>query len=197
MPIFQWVNASLTTASTTTAPTHSAFGNGTAAGTSCDQSRLFQPLQVQHYISQPATIIAGDFWQLGSIIWQGEIDVTPAQYFDLAKNRAVHVRERTAEETRQLAERQQAYIAERHEVALRSLELLLSNLTAAQRESFEARRWFVVEGGRSKQRYRIRDAGHARQHRRPRWQAHHASPLLSLRPFDSDLRQYAGAEAHA
>lgn len=42
----------------------------------------------------------------------------------------------------------------------RSLELLLAHLSPAQRETFERNKWFVVEGGKSKQRYRIRDAGH-------------------------------------
>jgi hypothetical protein len=46
---------------------------------------------------------------------------------------------------------------ERSEAAkARALALLLSHLTPAQRQTFEANKWFIVEGGRSKTRYRIR-----------------------------------------
>jgi hypothetical protein len=46
---------------------------------------------------------------------------------------------------------------ERSEAArTRAHALLLSHLTPAQRQTFEANKWFVVEGGRSKTRYRIR-----------------------------------------
>lgn len=37
----------------------------------------------------------------------------------------------------------------------RAKELLLSKLTPAQRKTFEEHKWFIVEGGRSKTRYRI------------------------------------------
>ncbi|WP_456679452.1 hypothetical protein [Bradyrhizobium sp. S3.7.6] len=46
------------------------------------------------------------------------------------------------------------------EAVARSRELLLAHLTPAQRETFEKNKWFIVEGGLSKQHYRIRDAGH-------------------------------------
>lgn len=38
----------------------------------------------------------------------------------------------------------------------RAKELLLANLTPTQKETFEKNEWFIVEGGKSKQRYRIR-----------------------------------------
>jgi hypothetical protein len=38
----------------------------------------------------------------------------------------------------------------------RAHALLLSHLTPAQRQTFETNKWFVVEGGRSKTRYRVR-----------------------------------------
>lgn len=38
----------------------------------------------------------------------------------------------------------------------RAKELLLTHLTPAQKETFEKNKWFIVEGGKSKQRYRIR-----------------------------------------
>jgi hypothetical protein len=41
----------------------------------------------------------------------------------------------------------------------RARSLLLSHLNEEQRRTFEQNKWFVVEGGRTKQRYRIRDKG--------------------------------------
>ena len=42
----------------------------------------------------------------------------------------------------------------------RAHEFLLDHLTPEQRKSFEKNRFFVIEGGKSKTKYRIRDAGH-------------------------------------
>ncbi|MCK1670339.1 hypothetical protein [Bradyrhizobium sp. 150] len=57
---------------------------------------------------------------------------------------------------------QAATIRHQHAAAARerSRELLLAHLTSAQRETFAKNKWFIVEGGLSKQRYRIRDTGH-------------------------------------
>jgi hypothetical protein len=38
-------------------------------------------------------------------------------------------------------------------------QLLLEHLTSEQRETVEKNGWFVIEGGRSKKRYRIRSSG--------------------------------------
>ncbi len=46
------------------------------------------------------------------------------------------------------------------DVQQRARELLLQHLTPGQRESFLTNKFFVVEGGRSKRRYRIEDLGH-------------------------------------
>ena len=58
-------------------------------------------------------------------------------------------------------ERQETIIS-RHwiEARKRADELLLSQLTSEQRETFKRNKWFVVEGGKSKQRYRIRAVDH-------------------------------------
>lgn len=42
----------------------------------------------------------------------------------------------------------------------RAQELLLSHLTAEQKQTFAKNKWFLVEGGKSGQRYRIRSADH-------------------------------------
>jgi len=43
-----------------------------------------------------------------------------------------------------------------HAAAARARELLIEHLTAEQRETYQRHGFFVVEGGRSKQKYRIR-----------------------------------------
>lgn len=99
---------------------------------------------------------------------QGIVWVTPQQYFHLAQTRVPIYWERTAEQQRLLEEQaavRAAFIQEQQEKAAavreRARQLLLSHLTPAQRATFEANRWFVVTGGQSQQRYRIRDSGHA------------------------------------
>lgn len=42
------------------------------------------------------------------------------------------------------------------EAKKRALDLLLENLTPEQQKTFEEKKWFVVEGGKSKTQYRIR-----------------------------------------
>jgi hypothetical protein len=56
----------------------------------------------------------------------------------------------------------QARVVNDHDAAAnsRAEEILLAHLTDAQKETFRANKWFIVEGGRSKQRYRIRHTGH-------------------------------------
>jgi hypothetical protein len=80
---------------------------------------------------------------------------------------ATRDRARAAEdELRYYYEQQQrnqaANIRQHHAKAAqdRARELLLAHLTPAQRATFEENKWFIVEGGLSKQRYRIRDTGH-------------------------------------
>lgn len=41
----------------------------------------------------------------------------------------------------------------------RALDLLIKHLTPEQRETFQKNKWFIVEGGRTGRRYRIRDKG--------------------------------------
>lgn len=64
-----------------------------------------------------------------------------------------------AEETAELRARaaEQRRIAEA--ASQRAEQLLLSHLTPEQRRTFEQNKWFVVEGGKSKRKYRIRNSG--------------------------------------
>jgi hypothetical protein len=48
----------------------------------------------------------------------------------------------------------------RDDARTRARELLLRNLTPEQRDTLEKHKWFIVEGGVSKTRYRIHDCGH-------------------------------------
>jgi|SRR5882672_9707872 len=89
--------------------------------------------------------------------------VQHAEYYELARQRGVVFRIRTAEETRLRAEAterlrivaEQAQ-RERQVILDKARNLLLSHLSAQQRETFEKNKWFVVVGGRSKTEYRIR-----------------------------------------
>lgn len=105
-----------------------------------------------------------------STVWwnasNGDIWVDNETYMRLAHQRVVVSQVRTAEQQRLDRERreierrvyQERMIA--HEAAkTRSKELLLSHLTPAQKDTFEKNHWFIVEGGKSRQLYRIRNSG--------------------------------------
>lgn len=50
----------------------------------------------------------------------------------------------------------QEQLKKSEEAGAKAKELLLGHLTPAQKETFNKNNWFVVEGGRSKQQYRIK-----------------------------------------
>lgn len=86
-----------------------------------------------------------------------------AEYYELARQRGVHFHIRTAEEKRLRDEaiaRQWAEAEQRERMRMegreRARELLLSNLSSEQRSTFEKNKWFVVVGGKTKTKYRIR-----------------------------------------
>jgi hypothetical protein len=165
MPIFNWVvpsgTTSTTTASTntivwTSAQTASAYGLGsqTATTSANDTINSWALYEAQRQASTTAYYYCDQ---------QGATYVEHAQYLALAQSRAVHYRERTEEERiREEVQRAAAVAAarrrgEEHQAALaRSREFLLAHLTPAQRRTFEENRWFVVQGGNTRQRYRIR-----------------------------------------
>jgi hypothetical protein len=62
------------------------------------------------------------------------------------------------EAQRQIALREQQ--AQREVAKTRANELLLQHLTPAQRETFSKHGWFIVEGGKTKTKYRIRAVDH-------------------------------------
>lgn len=70
------------------------------------------------------------------------------QYADTIRRQ----QEAEAEANRRYAEVQK----KREEASKRAQELLLSHLTPEQRESVRQNKWFIVEGGKSKKKYRIK-----------------------------------------
>jgi hypothetical protein len=58
-----------------------------------------------------------------------------------------------------MLERQRVEREARAMAGTRSMELLLAHLTPEQRHTFEQNKWFVVEGGRTKQKYKIHANG--------------------------------------
>lgn len=82
-----------------------------------------------------------------------------AQYLGLARARAVSYQARV-DEQRQRTEEVADRARQRHEAhraaTERSRDLLLAHLTPAQRKTFEENKWFIVQGGKTKQTYRIR-----------------------------------------
>lgn len=76
--------------------------------------------------------------------------------------RQIEAREVTLEGQRRLREEQRQAelerVQQRDAAKLRARELLFEHLTPQQRDTFDANGWFIVQGGQSKTRYRIRAA---------------------------------------
>ncbi len=89
--------------------------------------------------------------------------VNHERYLEWARNRAVAFRIRTAEQRRLEEERRrianEIYEQQQREyrqAVTRSRELLLAHLTKHQRETFEKNNWFIVIGGKTTRKYRVR-----------------------------------------
>jgi hypothetical protein len=61
-----------------------------------------------------------------------------------------------------MEQRRQRRVLQVHDDAAhtRARELLLSQLTPAQRKTFDENKWFIIEGGQSREKYRINFKGH-------------------------------------
>jgi phage anti-repressor protein len=151
MPIFDaWM---LTTGAVSTAPT---LGNLGLAGTPtwATTTNSIYPAASLYQAMTYQTQSASGF---GETIW-----MDANQYYALAQQRTYISRQRQEEQQRQMevarqaAQRQQEeYMRRSREAFVRSRELLLSHLTAVQKKTFEENNWFIVEGGKSKTKYRI------------------------------------------
>lgn len=140
----------------------SLFGGTSATTTSSNW--YVAGLSNQTPTTSSAWISAADAANDAYVQWEDDVDHT--QYIALAQQRVVATRIRTEEElARDLARwaevqaEQTRRRAERTAALERSHELLLAHLTAKQRETFETNKWFMVEGGRSQQHYRINERG--------------------------------------
>ena len=133
-----WVWATTSSTTTPTYPVRWATDTSTASSTTA-------------YVYWTAT---GN--NTGDIIWYSQ----PQRIYQPPSERIYRpavIRRRTVREhAREVVQRVDA-VRSADEVKRRARRLLLSHLTPEQRQTFMERGWFVVEGGRSKQRYRIRD----------------------------------------
>lgn len=135
-----------------------------------------QALMQQMMSQQTATSSMASALGYNDTVWMnqstGEVWVDHRQYLALAQGRVEYYRLMQAQEQAQLQAQEQARLAMeqertarygelRKQALARSKELLLSHLTKEQRETFEKNNWFVVTGGKSKTRYRIRGNGYA------------------------------------
>lgn len=181
MPLFSgWANTSTTGGQTpvygiglgslfggtiaTTATTPVWYSNGLANQTPTTSAQTnstvwYTNRNVTDWTSQ-ANAAPNGSW----VLW--EDDVEHSQYIALAQGRVAQTRRRTEEQEQRWQQERAAALAEQLRLAqeravalARSKELLLVHLTAKQRETFERKLWFVVEGGKSKQLYRIRNSG--------------------------------------
>jgi hypothetical protein len=139
-------------------------GNTLSTTTASSQACISQMIIAQNATTSTTTTTNTVYWYFT----EQEQWVEHSQYLGLARQRAFVFRERTAEQQRELAERQRIAAEQNalrmiaHQAALaKSRELLVSHLTKEQLRTFEKNKWFVVEGGRSKQLYRIRDGGYS------------------------------------
>jgi hypothetical protein len=90
----------------------------------------------------------------------GGTSTTTANVWYAARRGAAEAQAHRAQEQERSEAARLKQEQERWETArARAHALLLSHLTPAQRQTFEINKWFIVEGGRSKAKYRIR--GHA------------------------------------
>lgn len=145
------------------------YWHGTTTGT----SGTIEPLWIGgSTTSSTATTVWYADWRYVSTAVEDHLDQTPSlldrwpsepehQEDELRFRQAVRrgvARRAQAENARIEAERAHFKQEEERSAAARAraLALLRSHLTPAQRQTFATNKWFVVEGGRSKAKYRIR-----------------------------------------
>lgn len=128
---------------TTTGASCMGFTNQT---TSLTQQNMLVMMAMQQYVQQA---------QL-----QGQCEEYQVQARRLPSPEEMAAAEaRHLERRREVEERAQQERVEREASAAKARELLLSHLTPEQRRTFERNKWFVVEGGVTKKRYRIDASG--------------------------------------
>lgn len=109
----------------------------------------------------PTTATAYTHYRTMVDAWRSDVD--DALYWHLARSRVAISAERRAEiaRTNEARRRREAELYEQQQRDMRlardrSRELLLAHLSDRQRQMFETMGWFIVHGGRSDTKYRIR-----------------------------------------
>lgn len=160
----QGTASAVSTYAATTNRLYTALAANTATATNTTSVYLAQNAGLQMMAAPTQALTTCTTTTGSTIVWFQEDNVTPDQYMALAQARVVRFHERSAEEQRRYAEQQrianEAYekrMAEFKIARARSRDLLVAHLTREQLDTFEKLNWFIVEGGRSRQRYRIRD----------------------------------------
>lgn len=141
--------------------------NGTLCATTCSNSPAWITLYSQ---TATTTSTLTNVWWMDDDVAEYVTAGRPAQRLPTDQERYERA---VAEHNDQEAERLRRVIVERERIAAeqrqrateatarrnaahtRAKELLFEHLTPKQRETFDKNGWFVVEGGRSKQTYRI------------------------------------------
>lgn len=124
-------------------------GGGTATTTSVAASDCYMWVGGQQYVDTQTQSAYLQHAQMLELHQQHMQAVGQMQQYNAEAQRANHERQQREVQLRE-AEQQRTQPARD-----RAKELLLMHLTPAQKETFEKNQWFIVEGGRSKQRYRI------------------------------------------
>lgn len=104
------------------------------------------PIYISVAASTAATTLTTSYYSPTVAVWRTPVWADTRTYYD--NSAQVISRQRRIVESHKLEARQ------------RAKELLLEHLTEAQRETFTKNNWFVVEGGKTKTRYKI----HAEPH---------------------------------
>jgi len=148
-----WMNA--TNSATATSNWISTMGNCTTTSTSSFYDAQTQLIQISSQQQAMQMMLAQQANGLANSQYQNDLG---RRYDPSRRMSAAELAERAEVNARAELERRERAEEEakkRKSARARARELLLDHLTDAQRETFEKNHWFVVEGGRSKRRYRI------------------------------------------
>lgn len=169
-----WVDIANRVYSSPTATT-SGFGIYTAMNNATTATTVAAPIWWSNQVEEIARMTATTSGFGTAFAWYDEAsetwtvdDMHHSQYFALAQQRISISRQYTAEQQRQIEEqgrlnkeRWERERREREEATARAQALLLAHLTPAQRRTFEKNNWFVVHGGKTDTKYRIRGGSYA------------------------------------
>lgn len=134
----------------------SLFGSDDWAITAIGNRQLY-------HAAAPAIITHREQERLDREAYQRAVDEHRVQEAERIM-RQIEARQLATAEQRRLQELRDQEHRERHAQTLAAKavarELLLEHLNASQRETFERNGWFIVEGGRTKTKYRVRADEH-------------------------------------